>query len=245
MLTVERHARPGASRQPSRRRAHARAIRAPVSCIRPGELLCLVSAEPGDAAALADRLGGFGDEDGVMLGDVPLRRPTRRGRPPTHRRQRGRSGPLRRHAAERARSVGTRDRSDDKMLDAIAVANAEDIVDALPDGLDAEVEERGRSFSGGQRQRLVLARALLADAEVARARRADERRRRAHRGADRPSPSRCARRPDDRRSSRPARSCSIAPTGSPWSQDGRVVARGNPSRAAALERRLPQRRHTG
>ena len=48
----------------------------------------------------------------------------------------------------------------------IAVANAEDILDALPEGLDAPVEERGRSFSGGQRQRLVLARALLSDAEM-------------------------------------------------------------------------------
>ena len=48
----------------------------------------------------------------------------------------------------------------------ISVANAEDILDALPEGLDAPVDERGRSFSGGQRQRLVLARALLSDAEV-------------------------------------------------------------------------------
>ena len=39
-------------------------------------------------------------------------------------------------------------------------------VDALPEGLHETVSERGRSFSGGQRQRLTLARALLADAEV-------------------------------------------------------------------------------
>ena len=52
------------------------------------------------------------------------------------------------------------------MLAAIAVANAEDVLDALPEGLAGLVEERGRSLSGGQRQRLVLARALLADAEI-------------------------------------------------------------------------------
>ena len=49
---------------------------------------------------------------------------------------------------------------------AIEVAAAEDVLVALPDGLDEVVDERGRSFSGGQRQRLVLARALLADAEI-------------------------------------------------------------------------------
>ena len=40
------------------------------------------------------------------------------------------------------------------------------MLDSLPEGLDGHMEERGRSFSGGQRQRLVLARALLADAEI-------------------------------------------------------------------------------
>ncbi len=55
---------------------------------------------------------------------------------------------------------------DSKVLAAISVANAEDILEALPAGLDSEVDERGRSFSGGQRQRLVLARALISEAEI-------------------------------------------------------------------------------
>ncbi len=49
---------------------------------------------------------------------------------------------------------------------ALRTASAEDVLVALADGLDSEVEEKGRSFSGGQRQRLVLVRALLADPSV-------------------------------------------------------------------------------
>ena len=72
---------------------------------------------------------------------------------------------LLRPAARRARPAGTA--ADDRRAQAaLRAASAADIVDALPDGLDARVAERGREFSGGQQQRLRLARALVADPPV-------------------------------------------------------------------------------
>jgi ABC-type multidrug transport system fused ATPase/permease subunit len=52
------------------------------------------------------------------------------------------------------------------LLAALDAAAAQDIVDALPDGLDTEIAERGRDFSGGQQQRLRLARVLALDPPV-------------------------------------------------------------------------------
>lgn len=55
---------------------------------------------------------------------------------------------------------------DAAILRAVAAVDATDIVDSVDGGLDVLVGERGVEFSGGQRQRLGTARALLADAHV-------------------------------------------------------------------------------
>jgi len=51
--------------------------------------------------------------------------------------------------------------TDTEVLDALAVAAALEVVQALPEGLDTVVGEQGYTLSGGQRQRVALARALL------------------------------------------------------------------------------------
>ena len=56
--------------------------------------------------------------------------------------------------------------TDERILAALDATSSLDVLDALEDGLDTVVEERGRSFSGGQRQRLTLARAILTRADL-------------------------------------------------------------------------------
>ena len=134
--------------------------------IKPGELVCLVSADPAETNAIADRLGRFGDEDGVVLGDVrlaDLRVETVRRRIVVSEADPVLFAGTLRHELD---PWGHANGHDGHIWEAISIANAEDVLEPLPEGLDAPVEERGRSFSGGQRQRLVLARALLSNAET-------------------------------------------------------------------------------
>jgi ATP-binding cassette, subfamily B, bacterial len=58
------------------------------------------------------------------------------------------------------------DASDAEIRAAAEAADAAGFVEALPDGYDTDLGERGRRLSGGQRQRVAIARALLADAPV-------------------------------------------------------------------------------
>ena len=56
--------------------------------------------------------------------------------------------------------------SDAAVRDAIETAQADEFVDAMPDGDQTRLGERGSGVSGGQRQRLAIARALLADRPI-------------------------------------------------------------------------------
>jgi len=133
--------------------------------IRPGKLTAIVSARPEESSALADRLGRFGRTrtavhlDGVAIADLPLAT-VRRRIVVSEIDPRLFTGSLR----EELDPHGIHD--DAAILSALAVAGGEDVMEALPCGLDSDVEERGRSFSGGQRQRLTLTRALLTNAET-------------------------------------------------------------------------------
>ena len=56
---------------------------------------------------------------------------------------------------------GRPDATEEQMWEALDVAQARDFVTALPDGLDSPVAQGGTNFSGGQRQRLAIARAVV------------------------------------------------------------------------------------
>jgi ATP-binding cassette subfamily B protein len=61
---------------------------------------------------------------------------------------------------------GRPDATDEQVLRAAEAAYCRDFIEAMPQGFDTEVGQRGVRLSGGQRQRLAIARALLVDAPI-------------------------------------------------------------------------------
>lgn len=61
---------------------------------------------------------------------------------------------------------GNPDATDDQLWEALTIAQARDFVEAMPDQLDAAIAQGGTNVSGGQRQRLAIARALVKRPEI-------------------------------------------------------------------------------
>ena len=61
---------------------------------------------------------------------------------------------------------GDPDATDDELWEALTVAQADDFVRAMPEGLESPIAQGGTNVSGGQRQRLAIARALVSKAGI-------------------------------------------------------------------------------
>ncbi|WP_150240711.1 ABC transporter transmembrane domain-containing protein [Nocardiopsis quinghaiensis] len=132
----------------------------------------VVCADPADATAIAERLGRYRDEEGAdaVLVDTSTGRSVRlRDLPRAWVRRRVLvasndahlfSGTLRDELAP------DRGVSDERLAEVVRAARADDVVRRSAAGLDALLTERGREYSGGQQQRLRLARALALDPEI-------------------------------------------------------------------------------
>ena len=62
--------------------------------------------------------------------------------------------------------IGNPEATEEDMWKALEIAQAKDFISDLPDGLDAVVEQGGDNFSGGQKQRLAIARAIIKPASI-------------------------------------------------------------------------------
>jgi ABC-type bacteriocin/lantibiotic exporter with double-glycine peptidase domain len=130
--------------------------------VRPGRLTAIAATTPEDAQAIADRLGRFAD-GAVTWGGIPLPELSLRA---VREAVLVADNDARLFSGRLLDELGGGDGETQRVRAALRAACAEDVVDELPDGLRCQVAEGGREFSGGQQQRLRLARALVADPHV-------------------------------------------------------------------------------
>ena len=135
--------------------------------VAPGRFVGVVCEAWSEVGVLADRLAGrAGAPSSVTYGGLPLSNLPRQERCRrillVDTESRLFSGPLR----EELDPYGRAGADEALLWRAVDDASARDIIDALPDGIDSTITAGGREFSGGQQQRLRLARALMADPDI-------------------------------------------------------------------------------
>ena len=135
--------------------------------VHPGEVLAIVGSSGAGKSTIASLLPRLYDVDAgaVRLGGVDVRDLTA----DSIRRTVGlvtQDGHLFHESLRDNLLLAAPEATDAELEDALARARLADLVGALPDGLDTVVGERGYRFSGGERQRLTIARLLLARPRV-------------------------------------------------------------------------------
>ncbi|MFI6810665.1 ABC transporter ATP-binding protein [Streptomyces luteogriseus] len=134
--------------------------------VLPSRLTALVAEHPADATTVVDRLGRYAPSGATWgdrrMDDIALNQIRSRILVADHEADlfAGTLQDMIRPSPARAEHPEAATRQ------ALRTAAAEDIVQALPQGLDTPMDAQARNLSGGQRQRIRLARALLADPEI-------------------------------------------------------------------------------
>jgi len=133
--------------------------------ITPGTFAAVATARHSDATALVERLGGF--RPGATWAGQPV---ADLDPAPLHQRVLVADHDAEVFADSLAQVVAGRQDVDEvgeaAVLDALHTAAADDVVRGLPDGLGSRIDSGGRNLSSGQRQRVRLARAIVADPTV-------------------------------------------------------------------------------
>jgi ATP-binding cassette subfamily C protein len=134
---------------------------------RPGQVIALVGTSGAGKSTIASLLARLYDVDdgAIRLNGVDLRDATFASLKATV----GmvtQDGHLFHESIRSNLTLGAPEATDDDLWAALRRARLDDVVAAMPDGLDTVVGERGYRLSGGQRQRLTIARVLLASPQV-------------------------------------------------------------------------------
>ena len=135
--------------------------------VEPGRTVALVGSSGAGKSTIASLIPRLFDVDAgaVRIGDLDVREAT------TASVQRTvgmvtQDGHLFHDTVRANLSISRPDTTDDELWEVLERARLVPVVSALPDGLDTVVGERGYRFSGGERQRMTIARVLLDQPQV-------------------------------------------------------------------------------